>query len=439
MKQDTKIRIVLDEVEKMTHRKEENGSPRGSFRAFLSRALFGRADGTPDSPLYGLAFFLVRLWCARRPLPVVQDEELRDADVPYVMLSNHESFFDFYYLQCISHPKKPAFLVSDFYFTRPVLKSFAKHTGIIPKKIFTPDMAVPLRIMRMLKKGYPVVIFPEGRLSPDGRSNPIVEEGAAFFKRLNADLVLVKLRGAYLAYPKWRGKRYRAPVSVTVEEVIKKDVLRAMSDEELNRKIAETLYGDASRELLCDYPQKDKARGLGTLLYRCCDCGALYPTVGRGNVLSCTACGGCHTLNDQYHFTDAPFTIPGWYDRIKDMERAELDGLKLEAFVRTHIYAAPGQKDRDEKGVCTLTPEAFTYRSEQTAFSIPTENLPGMAFSCGVEFEVYHEGELYFFYPEQHPQQAARWALAVDLLTERRLAKKNDKEKIHEEPPKETD
>ena len=408
----------------MTHRKEENGSRRG-----LRRALFGRADGTPDSPLYAFCLFVVRLWCGRRPFPTVRDEKLRQADVPYVMISNHESFFDFYYLQRVSHPKRPAFLVSDFYCIRPVLKFFAKHAGVISKKIFAPDMAAPLRIMRTLRNGYPVVIFPEGRLSPDGRSNPIVEEGAAFFKRLNADLVLVKLRGAYLAYPKWRGKRFRAPVSVTVEEVIKKDALRAMSDEALNRKIAETLYGDASKELLCEYPQKDKARGLDTLLYRCCDCGALYTTVGRGNELACTACGRRHTLNDQYHFTDAPFTIPGWYDRIKDMERAELDGLKLEAAVRTHIYGAPGKKDRNERGVCTLTPETFTYRSEETAFSIPTENMPGMAFSCGKEFEVYHEGELFFFYPEQQPQQAARWALAVDLLTERRRAEKNDKGK----------
>lgn len=403
----------------MTHRKEENGPRRG-----LSRAFFGRADGTPDSPLYGLCLFLVRLWCGRGPRPVVQDEKLRQADVPYVMLSNHESFFDFYYLQRVSHPKRPSFLVSDFYCTRPVLKTFAKHAGIISKKIFAPDMSAPLRIMRMLKKGYPIVIFPEGRLSPDGRSNPIVEEGAAFYKRLNADLVLTKLRGSYYAYPKWRGKRFRAPVSITVEKVIKKDALRAMSDEALNRKIAETLYGDASREMLCEYPQKDKARGLGTLLYRCCDCGALYTTVGRGNEITCTACGRRHTLDNKYRFTDAPFTIPGWYDRIRDMEREELDGLKLEAAVRTHIYGAPGKKDRDEKGVCTLTPEAFTYRSEQTAFSIPTENLPGLAFSCASEFELYHEGELHYFYPEEHPQQAARWALAVDLLTERRLAEK---------------
>ena len=417
----------------MTLRKDEKTPRRGVIRVLCR----GRG-GTPDSPLYALGVFLVRLWCGRRPRPTVRDEKLKQADTPYVMLSNHESFFDFYYLQCVSHPKKPAFLVNDFYCTRPVLKTFAKHTGTIPKKLFSPDMSVPIRVMRTLKKGYPVVIFPEGRLSPDGRSNPIVEEGAAFYKRLNADLVLVKLRGAYFAYPKWRGKRFHTPVSITVEEVIKKDALRAMTDEELNRKIAQTLYGDASKDLLCEYPQKDKARGLGNLLYRCCDCGALYTTVDSGNELACTACGGCHTLNHQYNFTDAPYSIPGWYDRIKDMEQAELDSFRLEAAVRTRIYAASGKKDREEKGLCTLTPDVFTYRSERISFSVPTENLPGLAFSCGLEFELYHEGELYFFYPERQPQQAARWALAVDLLSERRREQKNDKGKKHGETAEET-
>lgn len=445
----------LSEVGGMAHRKEENAARR--FRriaavvllaavlafcvifvkalrlpvlilAALAGAAYGymkaishdQNDGTPDSPVFGLVTLLIRLWQAGKPRPVLYEEKLTEAEAPYVLLSNHESFFDFFYMLQLSHPKHPCFLISEYYYTRPILRTFARHMGMLPKKIFSPELAVSLRIMRMLKKGYPVIIFPEGRLSPDGRSNPIVEEGAAFYKRLNADLVLVKLRGAYFACPKWRGKRYRSPVTVTVEEVIKKDALRTMSDEDLNRKIADTLYGDASKELLCDYPQRDKARNLGNLLYRCADCGALYTMVGRGNDLLCTACGRRHTLNNQYQFTDAPYSIPGWYGRMRDMERAELESLTLETPVRTLIHGRDGGKNRRETGVCTLTPEALSYRSEQIAFSIPTEQIPGLAFSCGTEFELYYEGELYFFYPLEHPQQTARWALLVDLLAEQR-------------------
>ena len=398
----------------------------GAACGYMRAVAHDKNDGTPDSPVFGLVMRLIRLWQAGKPRPILHEEKLAEAETPYVLLSNHESFFDFFYMLQLSHPRHPSFLISEYYYNLPVLRAFARHMGIISKKIFSPELAVPLRIMRMVKKGYPVVIFPEGRLSPDGRSNPIVEEGAAFYKRLNADLVLVKLRGAYFAYPKWRGKRYRSTVTVTVEEVIKKDALRTMSDEELNRKIAQTLYGDASKELLCDYPQGDKARGLGNLLYRCADCGALYTTVGRGNDLMCTACGGRHTLNDQYHFTDAPYSIPGWYDRMKDMERADLDSLSLETPVRTLIHGRDGGKNRRETGVCALTPEAFSYRSEQIAFTIPTEQIPGLAFSCGTEFELYYEGELYYFYPKEHPQQTARWALLVDILAESRRQQKGE-------------
>lgn len=401
--------------------------PVGLPAAILGRSRFRKGDETPDSPVYDLIFFLVRLWHGRRPRPLIREEKLREAEAPYVLLANHESFFDFYYLHQLSHPKKPSFLVNEYYCTRPVLKTMAKHAGILSKKLFTPEISSPIRIMRMLKKGYPVVIFPEGRLSPDGRSNPIVEEGAAFFKRLHVDLVLVRLRGAYFAHPKWRKRRYRTPISVTVEEVLKKETLRGMSDEELNRKIAETLYGDASQELLCEYPQHDKALGLGNLLYRCADCGALYSVRGHGNELVCAACGRRHGLDTHYRFPEPPYSIPGWYDRIREMERSELDKLFLETPVRTLIHGANGGRSRRERGVCSLNPEEFRYQSERTTFVIPTEKLPALAYSCGEEFELYHEGELYYFYPERQPQQTARWGLAVDLLSERHRTRQREK------------
>ena len=395
---------------------------------FMERVLFRDCDGTPDSPMYGLIFFLVRLWHGRRPWPVIEEEKLREAEAPYVLLSNHESFFDFYYIHQLSHPRNPSYLVNEYYCTRPVLKTMARRAGILSKKLFTPELSSPIRIMRTLKRGYPVVIFPEGRLSPDGRSNPIAEEGAAFYKRLNADLVLVRLRGAYFADPKWRKRRYRTAVSVTVEEVLKKETLRGMSDEALNRKIAEALYGDASEELLCEYPQPDKACGLGDLLYRCVDCGALYTVRGQGNELVCTACGGRRRLDHRYRFSAEPYTIPGWYARIRDAERASLDSVSLETPVRPLIHGADGGKTRRESGVCRLDAEAFRYCSAQTSFVIPTEKLPALAFSCGQEFELYHEGELYYFYPARQPQQAARWALIVDLLAERRRTRRKEKE-----------
>ena len=381
---------------------------------------FQKNEGTPDSPVYDLIFLLVRLWHGRRPSPIIEDARLKEAETPYVLLANHESFFDFYYIHRLHHPRRPTFLVNEFYTTRPILKTLSAKAGILSKKLFTTDMTSSVRFLRTVRRGVSVVLFPEGRLSPDGRSNPIVEPGGAFYKKLDADLVLVKIRGAYFNDPKWRKRRFRQRVRVTVEEVVKKEALRAMTAEALNARIAAALFNDASENELALYPQKNKAVGLENLLYRCSDCGRLYTTASRGNALFCTACGSVHTLDAHYRFTGEPKTIADWYARIRELEKPGLDTLCLRAEVRTKIFGANGGPIRWEEGECELTPAAFSYRSEGGGFTIPLERLPALAFSCGEEFELYHENELHYFYPKENRRQAARWALAVDLFTARR-------------------
>ena len=390
---------------------------------FLDRFFLQGGEGSPDSPVYTAIFFVTRMWQGISPRLTIHDELLKEAETPYVMLVNHASLFDFNYIHHLAHPRNPSYLVNEHICSRPVLKKLSKMAGIIPKKQLYPDMTAPIGIYRTLRKGYPVVIFPAGKLSPDGRSVRIAEEGAAFYKRLKADLVLVRLRGAYFAGPEWRKRRYhrRAKVTVQVERVIKQEDMKVMSDAELDRLISETIYQDDSQDLLCAYPQRNKALGLENILYRCADCGSLYTIVSRGNTLRCTSCGKEHTLNEQYHFTDAPYSIPGWYDRIREMEMSELSNIHLETPVRTVIYGANGGHKRRESGVCTLTPEAFSYHSDQSEFRIPTKDLPALTFTCGKEFSLYYNNEKHFFYPEECRSQTARWGLIVDLLAEQRI------------------
>ena len=70
------------------------------------------------------------------------------------------------------------------------------------------------------------------------------------------------------------------------------------------------------------------------------------------------------------------------------------------------------------EGVCTLTREAFSFRSENEDLSVPIAQLPALPFSCDEEFETYFHENLYYFYPTKNRRQVARWALIVDLLHE---------------------
>ena len=386
---------------------------------FLDRVAFKDSDGTPDSLMYAIIFLIVRIWRGKRQYVLLEEELLQGTETPYILLANHESFYDFYYLSQLDHPKNPTYLVNEYYTTRPILRTLARKAGILSKKLFTADMAAPLGIARSLREGWPVIVFPEGRLSPDGRSNPIVEPGGRFYRKLGVPLVLVRIRGAYFAAPKWRSRSYRAPVRVTVERVVKRDELAALTDAELDALINDTLFGDASEEVFARFPQRDKAKGLENLLYRCPDCGELYTTETHGCSLRCRACGAEHVLGDDYRFTDDAGTIGEIYSRISDMERAGLDTLDLRAAVQTKIFGAGGEKPRMERGECRLTAEGFSYKSGSGEHFVPIRKLPALAFSCGEEFELYLGGELHYFYPLENRRQVARWALAVDLLAQR--------------------
>lgn len=156
------------------------------------------------------------------------------------------------------------------------------------------------------------------------------------------------------------------------------------------------------------------------MLYRCADCGRLYTTATKGSDLFCTACGAVHHLDNSYRFTDSIGSIPAYYDRIKELERAELDSLALTAEVNVRIFPDKERRVKKEKGVCTLNREAFTFTSDSVRFSIPTEKIPALAFSCDKEFELYHKNDQYYLYPVENRRQVARWSLIIDLLREER-------------------
>ena len=392
---------------------------------FLNKVLLRENAGTPDSAFYTAFFGMLHVFSRRRQKLHVDDTLLRDLPTPYIALCNHESFFDLYYTSRLFRNAKanPSYVCNKHFISHPLVRKTALKAGIIPKKLFCPDLAVPVQIMRMLKKGYPVIIFPEARLSVDGRNYPIVDKSASFYRRLKTDVVILRLRGSYFAKPKWRTRFFRSDVFVSAERVITREEIAAMTDAELNRLIDESLAYDESENPVNTYRRRDMAKGLENVLYRCVDCGALYATKGVKNELICTACGKKHTFNERYLFDDEPFSIGAYYEGIKTLEKAELGELHLEADVETAVFHDEGKYKTREKGRCTLTPDGFSYRSDRVGFTIGFDALPALPFSVNTEFETYYNGDLYYFYPTENRRQVVRWALIVDLIKELRDGK----------------
>ena len=391
----------------------------------LDKVIFRSGDRSPDSATYFLFFKLVNLLRSRKQRLHIDNEKLEGVKPPYIVLCNHASFYDFYYVKQLLGDVSPSFVVNSHIVSPPLLRRLSEKSGMIPKKLFYPDTAA-LRIMRTLNKGHSVVVFPEGRLSVDGRCYPIVESAARVYKKHGITLVLANISGAYYANPKWRKKFFKSDIYVSVKRVIEGEEMKELSVEGLEDIIVSSISCDEASEHLNRYKSKNRAKGLESILYRCADCGELYTTAAEGSDLICTACGARHHLDEAYFFTDDAKSIPHYYDRIKELEAAELDTFELRTEVDTRIYTDGVRRPRKDHGECTLTKESFTYSSDKVSFTIPIAKLPALAFSCDKEFELYYQKELYYFYPVKERRQAARWALITDLLYE--VRNRNGKE-----------
>lgn len=391
---------------------------------FLDKVYFKENDGTPDSVIYAGFFRFVKLLRGRKQRLSVDRTGLEGLEPPFIILCNHESFYDFYYLRALFPDINPAFVVNRHILSIPAIRRLCKKAGFIPKKLFNTDFSAPCGIMRAVKAGYAAAIFPEGRLSLTGREYPIVERSGAFYKKLGVPLAVCGISGAYFANPKWRKRFYRSDIRVSARRVISAEELQTLSAEELNDIIASSLRYDESASPVNSYPRRKRlAEGLENVLYRCVHCGGLYTTRGVGRELVCSACGKKLTLGDDYRFTEAPYTIDACYGLIKAMEAEELEELRLEAEVTTVIFSEKGRwKRRGPGGVCTLTREGLSFSSPEAGFTVGFDMLPALPFSCGEEFELYHNDELWYFYPVNNRMQVARWALLVDLIHERRAS-----------------
>ncbi|MBR6045462.1 MAG: VTT domain-containing protein [Ruminococcus sp.] len=392
----------------------------------LDKVILRGKDCTPDSAAYFVFFKLVGALRRHRQRLHLDSEKLKGVKGPYILLCNHVSFYDFYYVRELLGEANVSFVVNSHVGNSPILKRIREKAGMIPKKLFYPDTAA-LKMMRTLGKGYPVVVFPEGRLSIDGRCYPIVESAARIYKKHGITLVLANISGAYFANPKWRRKFMRSDIYASVTRVIDGEEMKTLSVEELEDIIMSSISCKEPSEPLNRYDSKKMAKGLENILYRCADCGELYTTVSDGNDLVCTACGKMHPLDGTYLFSDDAKSIPDYYDRIKELERPGLDTFELRAEVDTKIFTDGKRRPRKDHGECTLTKAGFAYTSEKISFTVPIEKLPALAFSCNEEFELYYNKELYYFYPVENRRQTVRWALLTDLLYEVRNGKEERK------------
>ena len=390
----------------------------------LHKFFFKKNNNTPDSVFYswtiGLAYKLLRL---KNRFKVIGKEKMENLQEPYFMIINHHSVIDPFALHAIDPYNRYAFVFNRFYSRIPFFGKRFLRAGMIPKRMFTSDIECAQKIMKTVKDGYPVVIFPEARLSTDGGPSYIDDSISRLLTYVKIPVVLIQIRKAYFNKPKWRKRAYRGEVEIEVMDVISQDKITNMSSDELQARIVSTLSFNEFELPNVKCHHHHLAVGMENALYLCPHCRSLYSNVSKGNVLTCSKCGKSYHVKNNYQFEEEDFkNLYEYYQKIKEIELEDIDNVNFDVDVDVVIYDKDMKKSRTDKGVFHFDSNELYFKSclRDFSFSYETKKLEGIAYSVDEEFELYYGDELYYFYPPKGERKVCtRVALVQELLRKR--------------------
>ena len=346
--------------------------------------------------LYAFAVYTIGVFLKSLFKVKIDKEEIKDLKGPMIVISNHQSNFDFVITAFSMWPIKLNFLVSSYYLNSNLLGFFLKLVGAIPKRQFIPDSPAILSAYRAILNNQSIIIFPEGQVEYYGATVTVDPNIAKLIKRFRVPVVNIKLRGGYLTSSKWNNRNYPARREVTCELLLSKEQLQSMSEEEIFEVVSKGLSYDEfswQRERMIPSKKKRSAEGLENILFRCPVCKKDFTITAKKNILSCTACGYTVKLN-KFGFFEAVNDKEPIFESTSDWFRMQQKELRNEIPGRlpfiTNCNLMSTKRGRlgyvmRGKGVLTLKEDGFLF--EGIKDNIPYSNL----FSVKTQSSVTHD------------------------------------------------
>ena len=139
---------------------------------------------------------------------------------PAILASNHQSYFD-PPLVGICSRRGVYYLARKTLLGIPLLGKLLPHINVILVDRDGNDMSALKAVIRTVKSGNGVVLFPEGTRSPDGRLQSGKAGIGLVIAKTRAPVQPVRIFGSHEAFPKGSGKITMAPITVVVGEPLR--------------------------------------------------------------------------------------------------------------------------------------------------------------------------------------------------------------------------
>ena len=159
---------------------------------------------------------------------------------PVLLLSNHQSFFDPMFCQ-LPINRHMHYVARSNLFDIKFFGALISTFNTIPIKQGEADISAMKKIIKVLKKGAIVCLYPEGSRTSDGKIAEIKPGFGLLSRRSKASVVPVVIDGAYECWPRQNKWPRIGKVYVEYGESFSPDEIKKLGDEEFSRILNDRL------------------------------------------------------------------------------------------------------------------------------------------------------------------------------------------------------
>ena len=220
-------------------------------------------------------------------------DRINKRDEPYIVVANHLTEVDM--LMVAGAFSEHMYFVAGEHLLRTKAGPKIKWAQ---DPIFTykgaPSVDTMREVIRRIKAGHNVMIFPEGSRSFNGETIRLDSGIAKLVKIAGCSLATYRIEGGYFVAPRWAYTTRTGPMKGHIVNIYSSEEVKSMSREELtdciNRDIYENAY-ETQRRNMYKYKGERLAEGLENYLVKCSCCGAFDSMVTEDDRFRCTECG----------------------------------------------------------------------------------------------------------------------------------------------------
>lgn len=276
--------------------------------------------------MYAIAHFLAPFLVRKYHF---HTDVMKKTDYNYFVMSNHLTESDMMVMMA-AFPKHMYFVCGEHLTRNKNARLIWKFFDPIPE--FKGSNALPTvkEIIKRVKDGHNIMIFPEGSRSFHGETEPVTIAAGKMVKLAGCGLVTYRIHGGYFIAPRWAYHFRKGKMDGEIVGVYSPEQLKAMTPQEITDIINRDIHENATetqRKRMDNYIGKGLAEGLENYLLICPECGAYDSMESKDDTFRCKCCGKGGTYTKKGFLEGDGLKFDNVYDWGKWIERRFVEDM----------------------------------------------------------------------------------------------------------------